>query len=58
MEKRERDMTLIIHKPCGLPVELCTCEDAVVRYDWDLDVFVRDRGQSLEGYEERRAKDV
>jgi len=30
---------LIIHKECGLPVELCTCKDAPIRYDWNNDKF-------------------
>ena len=30
---------LIIHDTCGLPVELCECPDATVRYDSDNDVF-------------------
>ena len=31
---------LIIHDKCGLPVELCTCPDARVVYDDELDAFV------------------
>lgn len=31
---------LIIHTPCGLPVELCTCPNARVVYDWEKDAFV------------------
>ena len=31
---------LIIHDACGLPVELCTCFDAPVKYDSDLDRFI------------------
>jgi len=30
----------IIHDKCGLPVELCTCPDAPVYYDWEKGVFV------------------
>ena len=31
---------LIIHDKCGLPVELCECPDAEVRYDKERGVFV------------------
>jgi hypothetical protein len=31
---------LIIHDGCGLPVELCECPDAEVRYDPVMDMFV------------------
>ena len=27
----------IIHTKCGLPVELCVCDDAPVLYDWEQD---------------------
>ena len=30
---------LIVHNKCGLPVELCDCPDAEVRYDYDNDKF-------------------
>lgn len=31
---------LIECKKCGLPIELCECPDAKVRYDWETDRFV------------------
>ena len=30
---------LIVHDKCGLPVELCECPDAPVKYNWDTDMF-------------------
>jgi len=30
---------LIIHDPCGLPIEFCECPDAELKYDWDTDTF-------------------
>ena len=35
---------IIIHKKCGLPVELCICSGAPVKYDWKKDKFI-DRGK-------------
>lgn len=32
--------SLVIHKKCGLPVELCECPDAPVKYDSDNDTFI------------------
>lgn len=30
----------IIHNDCGLPVELCECENANIVYDWERDIFI------------------
>ena len=32
--------SLIIHNKCGLPVELCVCPDARVKYDGITDTFI------------------
>lgn len=37
-EDREIE-SLIIHNNCGLPVELCECADAQVKYDFKTDMF-------------------
>ena len=37
--ENEEIKDLIIHDKCGLPVELCDCPDATVKYNWDKDVF-------------------
>jgi hypothetical protein len=34
------DEQLIIHDKCGLPVELCECPDAEVKYDYETDKFI------------------
>jgi hypothetical protein len=44
MESEDEITELLIHTPCGLPVELCTCPDARLVYDWERDVFI-DRGE-------------
>ena len=36
-------MEQIIHNKCGLPVELCTCPDADVKYDWEKDIFIKQK---------------
>ena len=33
------DDNQIIHNKCGLPIELCECEDAEIKYNWDKDCF-------------------
>lgn len=43
--------SLAIHNPCGLPVELCECKDAPVKYDWERDVFVAPDGCACAGVE-------
>lgn len=35
---------MIVHTPCGLPIELCECPDAKLRYDSELDAFVENEG--------------
>ena len=43
----DADSALIIHDGCGLPVELCECADAPVRYDFESDAFVEQEPQSF-----------
>lgn len=33
------EIEMIYHSDCGMPVELCECEDAEVIYDWSDDIF-------------------
>ncbi len=41
---------LLVHDKCGLPVELCTCPDARLVYDWENDVFI-DRSEEYDKLE-------
>lgn len=41
---------IIIHNTCGLPVELCDCPDAPVKYDFESDIF-KDISQCIGGDE-------
>jgi len=34
-----QEKRLIIHTPCGLPIELCECPNAELKYNWDTDTF-------------------
>ena len=44
---------LIIHDKCGLPVELCKCEDAPVKYNSETDKFEYRQPKSKEGQAHR-----
>ena len=39
MEEDREMESLIIHNSCGLPVELCECVDAQVKYNFETDMF-------------------
>lgn len=38
---------IIIHEDCGLPVELCECDNSPIFYDWENDVFIRNEDIKL-----------
>ena len=39
MEENREIESLIIHNNCGLPVELCECVGAQVKYNFETDMF-------------------
>ena len=40
MKEKEKNWEMPIHNKCGLPVELCKCEDAEVVWDEKLGKYV------------------